>query len=104
MAVTEDFLGPGHPSLESGEELRHGHREAGQGKVWDSEKKNMNIKQDLLKLQLVTRFLQSSDLATLGRRTAAIETLVSQLREAAEASETTNRQQDAGKGIFKGHD
>jgi len=38
---------------------------------------------------------QSSDLATLGRRTAAIETLVSQLREAAE---TTNVQQDAGKG------
>ena len=52
---------------------------------------------------MITCFLQSSDLATLGRRTAAIETLVSQLREAAEASETTNRQQDAGKGIFKGH-
>ena len=57
MAVTEECLGPGHPSLESGEELRHSHREAGQGKVWDSEKKNMNIKQDLLKLQLVTCFL-----------------------------------------------
>ena len=39
MAVTEDCLGPGQPSLESGEELRHGHREAGQRKIWDSEKK-----------------------------------------------------------------
>ena len=54
-----------------------------------------------MKLQLmITCFLQSSDLATLGRRTAAIETLVSQLREAAEA---TNVQQDAGKGTFNGH-
>ena len=50
MAVTEECLGPGQPSLESGEELRHGHREAGQGKVWDSEKKIlkslMNMKQE----------------------------------------------------------
>ena len=58
-----------------------------------------------MKLQLmISCLLQSSDLATLGRRTAAIETLVSQLREAAEASETSNGQQEAGKGIFKGHD
>ena len=65
----------------------------------------MNMKQERLyeAAMMITCFLQSSDLATLGRRTAAIETLVSQLREAAEASETTNRQQDAGKGIFKGH-
>ena len=31
-------------------------------------------------------FFQSSDLATLGRRTSAMETLVTQLREAAETS------------------
>ena len=40
-------------------------------------------------------FVQNSDLATLGRRTGAIETLVGQLREAAEA---TNLPQDEGKG------
>ena len=62
----------------------------------------MNMKQERLyeAAMMITCFLQSSDLATLGRRTAAIETLVSQLREAAE---TTNVQQDAGKGIFEGH-
>jgi len=38
---------------------------------------------------------QNGDLATLGRRTGAIETLVGQLREAAEA---TNLPQDEGKG------
>ena len=62
----------------------------------------MNMKQERLyeAAMMITCFLQSSDLATLGRRTAAIETLVSQLREAAE---TINVQQDAGKGTFNGH-
>ena len=62
----------------------------------------MNMKQERLyeAVMMIICFLQSSDLATLGRRTAAIETLVSQLREAAE---TTNVQQDAGKGTFNGH-
>ena len=43
-------------------------------------------------------FMQNSDLASLGRRTGAIETLVGQLREAAEATNLPH--QEEGKGEF----
>ena len=42
--------------------------------------------------------MQNSDLASLGRRTVAIETLVGQLREAAEATNLPH--QEEGKGDF----
>ena len=50
-------------------------------------------------------FMQNSDLASLGRRTGAIETLVGQLREAAEATNlphdrTNQPHQEEGKGDF----
>ena len=49
--------------------------------------------------------MQNSDLASLGRRTGAIETLVGQLREAAEATNlphdrTNLPHQEEGKGDF----
>ena len=49
--------------------------------------------------------MQNSDLASLGRRTGAIETLVGQLREAAEAANlphdrTNQPHQEEGKGDF----
>ena len=52
----------------------------------------------LTSLYLWNVFMQNSDLASLGRRTGAIETLVGQLREAAEATNLPHLEE--GKGDF----
>jgi len=66
------------------------------GDTLEQQKKDLNTHLLSLERSYATVIeKQNSDLATLGRRTGAIETLVGQLREAAEA---TNLHQDEAKG------